>query len=149
MIITGISNPSSQNAYLPERQSNTHATPQNSTHVDTDKSLVSITERETGQAANPKAENSLVNLSPESVRLQTQSGSTQIPDTDKLVAPASAKGTTEKDKADQSGGVKSFAYGALGMDHPDKVEEKEDDSYTAGQYLKAAATIGSVIALFV
>ncbi|WOT04565.1 hypothetical protein [Shewanella youngdeokensis] len=45
--------------------------------------------------------------------------------------------------------LKSFAFGALGLDHPEKVEEKEDTSYTAGQYVKAAATIGSMIALFI
>ncbi|MBW8183157.1 hypothetical protein [Shewanella nanhaiensis] len=56
---------------------------------------------------------------------------------------------TDPKEGEQSGGVKSFAYGALGMDHPDKVDQEEDDSYTAGQFLKAAATVGSVIALFV
>ncbi|ACA85024.1 hypothetical protein [Shewanella woodyi] len=55
----------------------------------------------------------------------------------------------EAKEDEASGGVKSFAYGALGMDHPDKVDQAEDDSYTAGQFLKAAATVGSVIALFV
>lgn len=100
--------------------------------------------------SNPSSQNA----SPTAVKLQTQNGSTQMPDTGNLsaVIPSanlSAEGATEKDEATQSSGVKSFAYGALGMDHPDKVEEKEDDSYTAGQYLKAAATIGSVIALFV
>jgi len=145
MIISGISNPPSQNI----SQIDSLTTPQNPTQAGTDKGLVSITKREEGQTAHPKAENSSVNISPESVKLQTHSGSTQVPGTDKLVAPASAKDTTEKDEADQSGGVKSFAYGALGMEHPDKVQEKEDDSYSAGQYLKAAATIGSVIALFV
>ena len=55
----------------------------------------------------------------------------------------------EPKEGEASGGVKSFAYGALGMDHPDKVDQAEDDSYTAGQFLKAAATVGSVIALFV
>ena len=64
--------------------------------------------------------------------------------------PLSSAGVDAKKSDDeQNGGVKSFAYGALGMDHPDKVEQKEDDSYTAGQFLKAAATVGSVIAMFV
>ncbi|WP_394147363.1 hypothetical protein [Shewanella atlantica] len=70
-------------------------------------------------------------------------------DSDVLPDPVGTKDSAEKAKEEPSGGVKSFAYGALGMDHPDEVEKKEDDSYTAGQYLKAAATIGSVIALFV
>ena len=150
MIISGISNPSSQGGLLIERpsstQANTQTPPQNSTQ--TDNPSVSMAE-----TASPKAENSSINLSPTAIKLQTQDGSTQMPDSGKsselLVEPANRKDTSEKGESAQSSGVKSFAYGALGMDHPDKVEEKEDDSYTAGQYLKAAATIGSVIALFV
>ncbi|MCL1051784.1 hypothetical protein L2755_19445 [Shewanella abyssi] len=45
--------------------------------------------------------------------------------------------------------LKSFAFGALGLDHPGQVEEKEDSSYTAGQYVKAVATIGGMIAMFI
>ena len=59
---------------------------------------------------------------------------------------ASATTTTESDEGSD---LKSFTFGALGLDHPDKVEEKEDSSYTAGQYVKAAATIGGMIAMFI
>lgn len=52
---------------------------------------------------------------------------------------ASAENKTVGDK------VESFAHGALGMDHPDKIEEEEDGSYSAGQYLSAAATIGGIL----
>ncbi|NVD06258.1 hypothetical protein FCU94_04955 [Vibrio sp. JPW-9-11-11] len=41
--------------------------------------------------------------------------------------------------------VESFAHGALGMDHPDKIKEEEDGSYSAGQYLSAAATVGGIL----
>ena len=41
--------------------------------------------------------------------------------------------------------VESFAHGALGMDHPYKIEEEEDGSYSAGQYLSAAVTIGGIL----
>ncbi len=41
--------------------------------------------------------------------------------------------------------VESFAHGALGMDHPDKIKEEDDGSYSAGQYLSAAATIGGIL----
>lgn len=41
--------------------------------------------------------------------------------------------------------VESFAHGALGMDHPDKIEQEEDGSYSAGQYLSAAATVGGIL----
>ncbi|MBD1559319.1 hypothetical protein HC752_20465 [Vibrio sp. S9_S30] len=45
--------------------------------------------------------------------------------------------------------VESFAHGALGMAPPDKFKEEEDTSYSAGQYLSAAATIGGILALLV
>ncbi|MGF1755191.1 hypothetical protein L4C33_16560 [Vibrio makurazakiensis] len=41
--------------------------------------------------------------------------------------------------------VESFAHGALGIDHPDKIEDEEDGSYSAGQYLSAAATVGGIL----
>ncbi|SJL82803.1 hypothetical protein [Vibrio palustris] len=43
--------------------------------------------------------------------------------------------------------VESFTYGALGLDRPDEINEKaeEDSSYSAGKYLKAAATIGGIL----
>lgn len=51
----------------------------------------------------------------------------------------SEEGKTVGDK------VESFAHGALGMDHPDKIEEEDDGSYSAGQYLSAAATVGGIL----
>lgn len=54
--------------------------------------------------------------------------------------------------------VESFTHGALGLDPPKKDDEDEtntaqkqeqeddkDDSYTAGKYAKAAATIGTIL----
>jgi hypothetical protein len=34
--------------------------------------------------------------------------------------------------ADDERGLKPFAFGALGLDHPDQVADKEDSSYTVG-----------------
>ncbi|MGC9401470.1 MULTISPECIES: hypothetical protein [Vibrio] len=51
---------------------------------------------------------------------------------------------TESEKTTTSK-VESFAHGALGMDHPDKIKEEDDGSYSAGQYLSAAATIGGIL----
>ncbi len=55
-----------------------------------------------------------------------------------------SKAEAEKDKS-VGDKVESFAYGALGMEHPDKAEEEQDSSYSAGQYLSAAATIGTIL----
>ena len=54
---------------------------------------------------------------------------------------------SEDDHSDEvNNHLTSFAYGALGIDNPDEVAEKEKDtSYTAGQYLKGALTVGSIL----
>lgn len=54
---------------------------------------------------------------------------------------------SQANKAEKTVGdkVESFAHGALGMDHPDKIKEEEDGSYSAGQYLSAAATVGGIL----
>ena len=59
--------------------------------------------------------------------------------TEAEVATPDEKGVTEK--------VESFTHGVLGMDHPDVIKEKadEDDSYSAGQYLKGALTVGAFL----
>jgi hypothetical protein len=41
--------------------------------------------------------------------------------------------------------VEAFTHGALGMDHPEKIKEEKDDSYSAGQYFSGAATIGAIL----
>lgn len=41
--------------------------------------------------------------------------------------------------------VESFTYGAFGMEHPDDVKEVADSSYSAGQYLKGALSIGAML----
>ncbi len=52
--------------------------------------------------------------------------------------------TVEKDK-DFTDKVESFTHGALGMSSPDKIEEAEDSSYSAGQYLSGALTAGALL----
>lgn len=54
------------------------------------------------------------------------------------------KAAESKDKT-VSDKMESFTYGALGMDHPDKIKEEDDASYSAGQYLSAAATVGGIL----
>lgn len=43
--------------------------------------------------------------------------------------------------------VKSFTYGTLGLERPDKPEEETNGYYTAGRWLAAGITIGGLIAL--
>jgi len=55
---------------------------------------------------------------------------------------ASEKIHVNEDISDQ---VTSFTYGAFGMEHPDQVKDIEDTSYSAGQYLKGALSIGAML----
>ncbi len=57
-----------------------------------------------------------------------------------------AKKSEAQDKT-VSDKVESFTHGALGMDHPDNFKEETDVSYSAGQYLSAAATVGGLFLL--
>lgn len=59
-----------------------------------------------------------------------------------------ADGETTK-LAEEESGIESFVFGALGLDHPEEIDENGDPSYSAGQYVKAAATVGGMIAMFI
>ncbi|OOE94713.1 hypothetical protein [Salinivibrio sp. AR640] len=63
-------------------------------------------------------------------------------------AGAVAKAQEGKDPEETSA-VKSFTYGALGMEHPEKVQESDDSSYTAGKFVSALGTIGTILAVIV
>jgi len=43
--------------------------------------------------------------------------------------------------------VKSFAYGALGLERPDQTQDQRNAFYTAGKWLAAGITIGGLISL--
>ncbi|WP_025738910.1 hypothetical protein [Salinivibrio socompensis] len=63
---------------------------------------------------------------------------------------ANAVAKTQEGKApEEKSAVKSFTYGALGMDHPDTVQESDDSSYTAGKFVSALGTIGTILAVIV
>ncbi|ABZ78111.1 conserved hypothetical protein [Shewanella halifaxensis HAW-EB4] len=60
-----------------------------------------------------------------------------------------AEGSVPKADAEEDGDFESFVFGALGLDHPEEIDENGDPSYSAGQYVKAAATVGGMIAMFI
>lgn len=43
--------------------------------------------------------------------------------------------------------AQAFVYGALGMEHPDDTSRPKDSFYTAGKWLAAAATVGTIVSL--
>jgi hypothetical protein len=63
---------------------------------------------------------------------------------------AGAVAKAQEGKApEETSAVKSFTYGALGMEHPEKVQESDDSSYTAGKFVSALGTIGTILAVIV
>ncbi|WP_299689355.1 hypothetical protein [uncultured Vibrio sp.] len=89
---------------------------------------------EAERAAPVKVEQNTVTLSDEGKALLSA-----LKEIEKETKKVESENATVTDK------VESFAHGALGMDHPDKIEEENDGSYSAGQYLSAAATIGGIL----
>ena len=81
-----------------------------------------------------QVENKQVTISEEGRALLAASSGKEIAEQPAKVAD---KGLTDK--------VESFAQGVLGMDHPDDVKEKTDDSYSAGQFIKGALTVGALL----
>ncbi|QFU23770.1 hypothetical protein FM038_017390 [Shewanella eurypsychrophilus] len=112
-------------------------------------------------AGDSAAQQATVSHTPEPVANATSTGTTVVLSTaahDKLAAEQgaakvadSSEGETAKvaNAESDDGDLESFAFGALGLDHPDHIDENSDSSYSAGQYVKAVATIGGMIAMFI
>ncbi|MBB1465891.1 hypothetical protein H5300_21725 [Vibrio sp. SG41-7] len=81
-----------------------------------------------------KVEQNTVKLSDEAKNLLSA-----LQEIDKEAKRAEVKNETVTDK------VESFAHGALGIGHPDKVKEEVDSSYSVGQYLSAAVSVGGLL----
>ncbi|SAK80736.1 hypothetical protein AWB80_05098 [Caballeronia pedi] len=66
--------------------------------------------------------------------------------------PAPADATTDdatSQPTDAPSSVKSFAYGALGLERPEVQATDTNGFYTAGKWVAAAVTIGGIVSLFV
>ncbi|WP_413692921.1 hypothetical protein [Psychromonas sp. KJ10-2] len=58
---------------------------------------------------------------------------------------AAERTNTPVSEEESTSKVESFAHGMLGMDHPEKDKEEADDSYSAGQFLKGALSVGALL----
>lgn len=108
-------------------------------------SLYSPQSVKTQSLANPRAAekqaNSLMKVEENKVTLSDE-GKALLEALKQIDKESKAEAEKDKSVGDK---VESFTYGALGMEHPDKAEEEQDSSYSAGQYLSAAATIGTIL----
>ncbi|MEJ2764453.1 hypothetical protein VV869_10910 [Photobacterium sp. MCCC 1A19761] len=77
-----------------------------------------------------------VSLSSEAKRLQLAEA---------RVEEANNKNTEAGDMAQTTKKAESFAYGALGLDHPEAVKQYDDDYYSAGKGLSALGTVAMVL----
>ncbi|PKG38632.1 hypothetical protein CXF74_13015 [Psychromonas sp. Urea-02u-13] len=102
-----------------------------------------LTQAQGAQKQPVEAESTTQNVSPEKkqVSLSTEGKALLAAESEKApskpVANVSEQGFGDK--------VESFAYGALGIDHPDDLNEETDSSYSAGQYLKGALSVGALL----
>lgn len=67
----------------------------------------------------------------------------QLAEKDKQLANADGEEISAEES--ETSGITSFAYGAIGLDHPDEVEQVDDSSYTAGQFVKGALSVGAIL----
>jgi len=77
-----------------------------------------------------------------SATLQPSVDIAQVAAKAKPQAPSSGSSPAEKPSE-----LKSFTYGALGLDHPEVQAAETDSSYSAGKWLGAAAKVGAIISL--
>ncbi|SDI43577.1 hypothetical protein SAMN04488540_101396 [Ferrimonas sediminum] len=84
-------------------------------------------------------------LTPKTARPQPHADEAGAAKLNATEAPSATTTPAPADKNSNMDEVTSFTYGALGMDHPDVIEEIDDPTYTAGQYAKAALSIGGLL----
>ncbi|WP_321798183.1 hypothetical protein [Caballeronia sp. J97] len=65
------------------------------------------------------------------------------------VAQDAAANDAAAPPAGEPSSMKSFAYGALGLERPEVQATDTNGFYTAGKWVAAAVTIGGIVSLFV
>jgi len=120
-------------------------------------------------AAAPVADNSKVvaapedkvSISPEAINAQKQEQAADAgaakaaapaaaaPKSADQAAPPKAAGAAGADAKEKQPAAKSFVYGALGLERPEKTEDKPTDGYTMGRWIAAGITAGAIISILV
>jgi len=105
-------------------------------------------------AAQQQAQQDKVTISDAARHAQLQEQeAAQAPAASKAAAgPAVADQEVAADEdtnpTDTSSGAKGFLYGALGLERPEKEAENiPPDGYTAGRWLSAALTVGTIVSI--
>ncbi len=67
----------------------------------------------------------------------------------RLFAQLEAAESPQAGEAEGDAPVQSFVYGALGLERPEEQAKAENAYYSAGKWLAAAATVGTMVSLLV
>jgi hypothetical protein len=118
--------------------------PERTTPVAADASTVrQAAAAEPALPAEAPSQDAAVTISPEGAATAAQA-SQAAPE----AGSAPGDGGGERKPAEVSA-VRSFAYGALGLERPDESQTNRNEFYTAGKWLAAGLTIGGLISLLV
>jgi hypothetical protein len=122
------------------QQENATSTDAARQHRRADGASVGAPSAEPAETATP-TQDEAVSISAEGEAAVAQDGATTS-----ASSPAAADSSSSAAQSDASP-VKSFTYGTLGLERPDKPEEDTNGYYTAGRWLAAGITVGGLIAL--
>ena len=107
-------------------------------------------------AAQPQAQQDKVTISDAArqAQLQEQEAAQATAASQAAAQPAAADQELAADEGanptDASGAAKGFLYGALGLERPEKEAENiPPDGYTAGRWLSAALSAGTILSIVV
>jgi hypothetical protein len=126
------------------QQENATSTDAARQHRRADGASVGAPSAEPAETATP-TQDEAVSISAEGEAAVAQDGATTSASSP-AAADAAADSSSSAAQSDASP-VKSFTYGTLGLERPDKPEEDTNGYYTAGRWLAAGITVGGLIAL--
>lgn len=80
---------------------------------------------------------------------KTEQTAEKVSEADKLVKADKVDASADKSDDEEGNDIESFLFGTLGLDKPEDIDENGEASYSVRQYVKAAATVGSMIAMLI
>ena len=80
---------------------------------------------------------------------KTDQTAEQVSEADKLAKADKVDASADKSDDEEGNDIESFLFGTLGLDKPEDIDENGEASYSVRQYVKAAATVGSMIAMLI
>ncbi|WP_108945503.1 hypothetical protein [Shewanella halifaxensis] len=73
----------------------------------------------------------------------------EVAEADKLAKADKVDASADNSDDEEGNDIESFLFDTLGLDKPEDIDENGEASYSVRQYVKAAATVGSMIAMLI